>query len=116
MVRAKIAEAETIQMMLVGGIAERAVVGVVRRFDMNAPARPYQTVKLFHRLDYIGDVFNDVNGTEPVETMCLKGVREPVQIGQNVRPAGRIVVQSNCPWKFIDTAANVKDQDKLMKP
>ncbi len=116
MVFPEIAKAEAIQVVFMSGVAEGTVVGIVRRLDMDASTRADQPVKFFHRFDDIGYMFNDMDCPQAIEAVSFERVREPVKIRQYVRTAGRVVVQSYCPRIFIDSAANVKDQGKLMKP
>src|SRR5207302_7848150 len=49
----KIAEAEAVQVALMGGVAEGAEVGVVRRLDPDGSAGAHQTVEFFHRADHV---------------------------------------------------------------
>ena len=83
---------------------------------MDSSARAYQPVKLFHRFDDIGYMFNHMDCPQTIEAVSFERVREPVKISQYVRTAGRVIVQYYRPRIFVDAAANVKDQGKLMKP
>ena len=68
---------------------------------MNAAARFNQPVKLFHRLDNIIDVFNNVNGAQAIEAVGGERVREAVEIGQYIRAGVRIVVQTDRTRELI---------------
>ena len=74
----KVAKAEAVQVVLVRGVAERTVVGVMRGFDVDAAAWLNQPVKLFHGLDDICDMFDHVDGAQAIEAMGLKRIREAV--------------------------------------
>ena len=77
-VLAEVAKAETVQVMLVRGVAERTVVGVMRCFDVDAAARFDQPVKLLHGLDYVSHVLDYMDGAQAIEAMGLKRIREAV--------------------------------------
>ena len=113
MILSEVAETEAVQMMLMRGVAERTVIGIVRRFYMHAPARTHKAMELFHGFDDIGDVFYDMDGAYRLEAMRRKWVGEVVQIGNHVGATCRIVIQPYRARIFVDSAANVKNQDGL---
>ncbi len=116
MILAEVPKTEAIQMMLVRGVTEGTVIGVMGSFDMDTPARPHQPVKLFHRFDDVGDMLNHVNGTKLVETVGFERIGKSVKIRQHIGAAGGIVVETNGAGIFIYAATNIKDQGKSMTP
>ena len=109
-VLAEVAKAEAVQVMLVRGVTERAVVSVVRGFNMDPAAGLDQPVKLFHGLDDIGHMFDHVDGAQTIETVGFERVREAVQIGQNVGAGVGVIVQSNGAGELVYAATYVKYQ------
>ncbi len=65
-------------MTAVRRIAEGTEIRVVRGLDAHTPARSYQTVKLFHGANHIGDVFDDMNSVKTIEAPVGKWVRKMV--------------------------------------
>src|SRR5579872_6709682 len=108
MVLAEVAEAETVEMALVGGVAKGAEIGVVRSLDTHRPARAHQSVKLLHSANHVVYVFDDVDGCEAVERPVREGIREAVEVCQNIGAAGGIPIDSNGTGLLVNPAANVE--------
>ena len=105
---AEVAKRETVQVVLVGGIAERTVVGVVRGLDSDAAAGYDEAVKFFHGADYVGHVLDDVNGAQAPEGAVGEGIREAVEIAEDVGGAGRVEIDSDGTGKLPNATTNVK--------
>ena len=112
-VLSEISKTEAVQMVLVSWIAERTVVCVMRRFNVNATAGSDQAMKLFHCFDHIIDVLNDVDGAETLEALVCKWIREGVEIGKNVGASSRVVVETHSAREFVDAAADVENHVRI---
>lgn len=73
-------------------IAKRAEIRVVRGFDPDPAAGLHQTVKLFHRLDHIVDVFNHMDRAQVIEGSIGERIREAIEIADDIRFGGKIPV------------------------
>ena len=54
-------------MPAMGRVAKGTEIGVVRRNDDEPPSWSKQAVELFHRPNYVRDMFNDVDGAHLLE-------------------------------------------------
>src|SRR5215472_1142432 len=109
MVFAKVAKAETIQVALMGWIAEGAEIGVVRRLDAQSASVAQQPVKLLHCAHDIAQMFDYVNRGNAVERLVGKGIRKTVEVGQNIGAAGGIAIEPNGAGLLANPAADVED-------
>src|ERR1039457_2282 len=109
MVFAEVAKTEAVQVALVGGVAERAEIGVVRRLDAHRAARAHQPVKLLHGAHHVVDVFDDMDGRQPVERAVGERVRKTVQVRQDVGAAGGVAVDTDGAGLLVKAAADVED-------
>ena len=91
-----------------GGIAKRAVIGVMRGLDTNPAAWPHKAMKLLHTPHNVGYVLDDVNGAQTVEGAVREGVGEAVKVANDVSGAGGVVVDADGSGEFADTAADVE--------
>jgi len=107
-VLAKVAEGEAVEVVFVGGVAEGAVVGIVWGFDADAASGADQAVEFFHGADDVCEVFYDVDGAEVIEGAVGEGVREMVEVAEDVGGAGGIEVDADCAGEFADSAADVE--------
>jgi len=96
-------------MVFVGGIAEGGEVGVVRSDDVNPGAIASQPMKLLDGADEISKMLDDVNHANPVETRHCEGIREMVQVYQDVRARCWIPVDADRAGEFVHAATDVKD-------
>src|ERR1039458_1059937 len=108
MVLAEVAKAEAVQVALVGGVAERAEMVVVRRLDAHRAARAHQAVKLLHGAHHVVDVLDYVDGRQPVERAVGERVRKTVQVRQDVGAAGGIPVDTDGAGLLVNAAADVE--------
>ena len=102
-------EREAVEVVLVGGVAERTVIGVVGGFDANEATWFYEAVELLHRTDHVCQMLDDVDRPQLVERAVRQGVREPVQIANNVGCARRINVDADGAWILANSAADVEN-------
>jgi hypothetical protein len=89
-------------------VAERAEIGIVRGLDPDAAAGAHQAVKFLHGPDHIGEVLDDVNGTQLVEGAVGERVGSVVEVAENVGAAVRIPVDADGTRVLIDAAADIK--------
>jgi len=94
-------------MAAVGGIAERAEIGIVWRFDPHTSPRADQAMKLLHRLDHVGHVLDHVDRAQLVERAIRERIGETVEIADHVGFAGEIPVDPDGTGILADTAADV---------
>src|ERR1700689_4722984 len=80
----EIAQREAVEVPTVSGVAEGAEVGVVRRDNQNFAAVANHTMELLHGTDHVGDVLDNGDGLERVETGIAERIGEMIQVGQNV--------------------------------
>ncbi|SRR5689334_2919700 len=95
-------------MPAVGGIAERTEVGVVRRDDERLAAGTQQAVEFLHGLDYVGDMLDHMNGLQFIEDRVAERVGKTVEVAEHIGTGGRVAVDANGPWEFVDAAADVE--------
>src|ERR1035441_10542886 len=107
-VLAEIAKAEAVQVALVGGVAERTEIGVVRRLDPHRAARAHQAVKFLHGADDVAHVLDRVNGGHAVERTVGERVRQSIQVHQHVGAAGGVPVDSDRTGLLANPAADVE--------
>src|SRR5450755_1499564 len=105
---AEVAEAETVQVVLVGGIAEGAEIGVMRRLQAHGAARAHQAVELLHGADHVAHVLDGVDGRQPVERTVGERVGKAVEVRQHVGTAGGIAVDSDGAGLLVNPAAHVQ--------
>ena len=92
-----------------GGIAERAEIGVMGRFNAYGAAGTHQAVKLLHGADHVVHVLDDVDGGEPVEGAIGERVGEMVEVRQHIGTAGGIAIDSDGTGLLVDPAADIED-------
>src|SRR5271169_7083227 len=92
-----------------GGIAEGAVIRVVRGGDEDGAAGFGDTVKFFHGGDDVRDVFDDVFGAELVEGIVAEGQAAVVQRAENIGGGGWIHIEADGAGIFCWTAAYVEN-------
>jgi len=91
-----------------GGIAEGAEIGVVRRDDDHLAAGSDQAMKLLHAADDVRDVLDHVHGLQRVERRIAERVRDVVEVAQYVGAAGGIAIDTDRAWTLVDPAADVE--------
>src|ERR1700730_11954305 len=91
-----------------GGIAEGAEIGVVRRDDEDPAAGNENAVELLHRGDHVRDVLDHVDGAERVKGTVAERIGKAVEVAQDIGARSRIAVDPDSPRKLIDAAADVK--------
>src|SRR5579863_10261633 len=84
MVFREIPHREAVQVPTMRWIAKRTEVGIMRRHNDNAPTRRKQAVKLLHRPNYVGHVFNDVDCPYFGKRVVAKRKWVAVQVCYNV--------------------------------
>jgi len=110
---AEVAEGEAVEVVFVGGVAERAVVGVMGRFDADAATGTDEAVKFLHGADDVCEVLDDVDGAEVIESAVGKGVREMVEVAEDVGGAGGVEIDADCAGEFADAAADVESSQVI---
>src|ERR1022692_3756016 len=105
---AEVAEAETVQMVLVRGIAEGAEIGVMRRLQAHRAARLLQPVELLHGADHGAHVIDGMDGRQPIERVVGERVGKAVEVRQDVGAAGGIAVDSDGAGLLVNPAAHVQ--------
>src|SRR5579884_3683485 len=100
-------------MMLVGRVAEGAVVSVMRRFNAHPPARPHQPVKLLHRAHHVRYMLDHMNGAQRVKRSIGERIRKTIEIADHVRRRIAVHVNPDRPRIFVDPAADVKHSQLL---
>ena len=106
---AEVAEAEAGEVAFVGGVAEAAEVGVVRRFDAHRAAGREQAVELLHGAHDVGDVLDYVHGADLVEAFVAQRPREVIEIGHDVGARGRITIDADRAGILVYAAAGVEN-------
>jgi hypothetical protein len=112
MVVAEVAEGEAVQVVLVGGVAEGAEIGVMRGFDAHASARLHQTVELFHGANDVGEMFDDVDGAQAVKGAVGERVGEVVKFADHVGGTGGVEVDAEGARVLANAAADVESSRK----
>src|ERR1035437_6721035 len=108
MILAEVAEAETVQVALVSGVAERAEIGVVRGLQAHGAAGPHQAVELLHCAHDVADVFDHVDRRQPVERAVGERIGKAVDAQQDFGAAGGIAVDSDGSGLLVNSAADVE--------
>ncbi len=108
MVFAEGAERKTVEVLFVRRVAERAVIGVVRRFDADAAAGLHQPVEFLHGPDDIAQMLDYVDRTQAVEGAVGERIGEPVEIADDVGRAGRVDVDTNGALVLANAAADIQ--------
>jgi hypothetical protein len=107
-VLAEITEGEAVEMPAMGGVAEGAEVGIVRRDDEDLASGANEAVKFFHGFHDVAHVFDHVNGLQGVEGGISERVRKLVELANHVGSAGGVAVDANGSGEFVDAAADVE--------
>ena len=81
----------------------------MRRDDEDASSGAHQPVKLLHRADYIGDMLDDMDGAQLIESAVAKRVWETVKIADDVSIRISIQIDSDSTRVLVDSAANVEN-------
>lgn len=115
MIVAEVAERKTVEVMFVRGVAERTVIGVMRSFNANPPARPHQAMELFHRPDNVGQMFDNVDSSEAIKGSVGEGIRKAVQIADHVGGARRVQIDTDRAWILADAATDVEDSWPILR-
>ena len=108
MIFAEVAQGKAVQMPLMGRIAERAEIRVVRSYDEHATAGLEQPVEFLDRADNIRYVFDEMDCADFVKGTVAEREREVVKIGDYVSIGVRIPIDSDCTWIFLDPAAYIE--------
>src|SRR5580704_3893993 len=101
-------------MPAVGGVAERAVVGVVRRGNENRAAGFCDAVKFFHRGDDVGDVFDDVLAANVVEGVVFKRERAFIEMRDDVGGGVDVHIEADGAGIFFGTATYVENARQIV--
>jgi hypothetical protein len=109
MILTKVAERKTIQVPAVAGIAKRAEIGVVRRYDDGASAGCKQPVKFFDGAYHVRDMLDHVDGADFAERAVTERKGEMIQAGDYVSPGMGITVEADCAWMLVEAAPYVKN-------
>jgi len=115
MIVTEITERKAIQVPAVGGIAKGAEIGVVGRNDDDAAARCKQAMKLLHRADHVGYVFDDVGGADLAEGAVAEWEWETIQVCDDVGPGVRVEIQAYCTGILIEPAAHIENRKLAYK-
>ncbi len=107
---AEVVKRKTVQVPAVGGIAEGTEIGVMWSGDKSVAAGDEQAVNFFHHADDVGDVFDDVDGADFAECIVAQGVREMIEIGDDVGAGVDAAIKADGAGKFIDAAANIENR------
>ncbi len=91
-----------------GGVAERAEVGVVRGYDKDPAGRRDDAMKLLHGPDNVRHMLNYMHGAERGKRVVAERVRKTVEVADDVGTAARVAIDTDCSGIFIDAAANVE--------
>lgn len=80
----------------------------MRRGDHDPAAGSEQTKEFFHGLDHVGDVFDDMCGTNLAEGAVAKRKREMIEVGHDIGTGVRVPIEPDRARKFVDAAADVE--------
>ena len=106
---AEIAQGKAVEVPAVGGVAERAEIGVMRGHDDGAAAGCEQAVELFHGADHVRDVFDQVYGANLNEGAVAKREWKVIEVGDDVGARVEIAIYSDRAGIFVYAAADVQD-------
>jgi len=108
MIFAKVAQGKTVQMPLVGRIAERTEIGVMGSDDQHAPTGLEQPMEFLYRPDDVGDMFDQVDRTDFTKARVLKREREVIEIRDHVGIGVNVPINSDCTRILLDSTTHVK--------
>ena len=111
----EVTEGEAVEVVFVRGIAERTVVGVVGRLDADGATGADEAVKLLHSSHDVGDVFDDVDGAQTIESAVGKGVGEAVEVAEDVGVAGGIKIDSERPKNGFVRRLKIKTTTTIVR-
>ena len=95
-----------------GGIAERSVIGVMRRDDQDRPARAGDPVQLSHRCQHVAHVFDQVQRANRIERIVAERQVPLIQMANHVRRGIRIHIDADRTRILLRTAANVQNAQR----
>ena len=78
-----------------GGIAEGAEVGVMRRDDEHFAAGAQQAVEFLHGPDHVGDVLDHMNGLQLIEGRVAEGIGKTVEVAEDIGAGGGVAVDAD---------------------
>ena len=113
MVFAEVAKREAVEVMFVGGVSERAVVGVMGGLDPDTASWAHQPMEFLHGADHVGNVLDDVDSLQGVKRGIAKRVGKTVEVAEDIGAGGRVAVYADRPGKFVDAATDVEYPHKL---
>ena len=96
-------------MPAVSGVAERAEIRIMRRNNEDAPSGADQPVKFLHCADYVGDVLDDMDRAQLIESSVAKRVRKTVEVADDVSMGIGIQIDSNSARVLVDSTADVEN-------
>jgi hypothetical protein len=96
----------------VRGIAERTEICVVWRDDDGASAGREQPMELFDGANDVGDMFNDVDGSDFLNGLIAQRPWEAVEIGDHIGAGVCVAIQANGARIFINAAADVENRKR----
>src|SRR5205807_5956651 len=105
---AEVPEAETVQVMPMSGVAERAEVRIMRGLQTHRAAGADQAMELLHGADHVVDMFDDVDRGQPIEGTVREGIGKAIEIGEYVGAAVGIPVQPDAAGLLVNPAADVE--------
>ena len=91
-----------------GGIAKGTEIRVMRRYDERFAAGTQQAVEFLHGLDYVGDVLDHMNGLQFIEGGIAEGVREAVEVAEDIGAGSGVAVDADGAREFVDATADVE--------
>ena len=94
-------------------IAERAEIGIVRRYDYQLAAGPQHAMKLLHRANDVRYMLDHVNGAYLVERAVAERIWKAVQVAQDICARVRIAVDPDRPRIFVDAAPHIEHARRL---
>jgi len=100
------------------GITKGAEIGVVGSDDEDAAAGACEAVELLDGADDGGDMLDHVDGADLVEGVVAEGIREMIEVAEEVGAAGGIAVNAYGARVFVDSAADIENahQTILARP
>src|SRR5437016_4423344 len=95
-------------MALMRGVAEGAEVGVMRSYQVNGAAGAHQAVEFLHGANHVVEMFNHMDGGEPVKATVGERIGKAVEIGQNIRAAGGVAIKADGAGLLVNAAAHIE--------
>ena len=107
-VGAEVAEREAVEVPAMGGVAEGAEVGVVRRYQEDAPGWADDAMEFLHGANDIGHVLDDMDGAQGVEGVIAERIRKTVEVAEDIGAAAWVAIDSDGAGMFMDAAPDVQ--------